>query len=115
MMMLRPVARDRLVEELQVVQVGAEVLSDPAQVGQTDRLPSQAPLAAGDGRLEHHLEVDEQVLVGQGDAHRLGRDRAEHGLGLSRQRGARHAGAGPQTFSYTARSNVPSRSMAVWS
>src|SRR5260370_23804321 len=45
--------------------------------------PRPAPVA---GLPEHDLEVDQQVLVGQGDAHRLPRDGAEHGLGLAGER-----------------------------
>ena len=72
-----------LVEEPEVVEVGVEVLADPAEVGQAHRLP-RAPLVAGGRRLrEHHLEIDQQVLVGQGDADRIRRDRAEHRLDLS--------------------------------
>ena len=65
------VARHLLVEELEVVEVRAEVVPDPAEVGQAHRLPGQAALRTGGGLAEHDREVDEEVLVGQGDAHRL--------------------------------------------
>ena len=87
----RLVAGRRLVEELEVIEVGAEVVPDPPEVGQAHRLPGQAPLGAVGGLLEHHLEVDQQVLVGQRDPHRLAGDGAEHGLGLSGEAGAWHA------------------------
>src|SRR5439155_19677290 len=80
------VLRHLLVEEPEVVEIGVEVLADPAEVRQAHRLP-RAPLVAGRRRLrEHHLEIDQEVLVGQGDADRVRRHRAEHRLDLSGER-----------------------------
>jgi len=58
---------DLLVEEPQVVQVGVEVLPDPAEIGEAHRLPRTALVAGTGGLGEHHLEVDQEMLVGQGD------------------------------------------------
>jgi hypothetical protein len=75
-----------LVEQPEVVEVGVEVLAHPADVRQVHRLVGEA-LVAGGGRLpEHHPEVDQQVLVRQRDAHRLGLDGSEDGERLSRKR-----------------------------
>ena len=87
------VAGHALVEELEVVEVGAEVLPHPAEIGQADRLPGESALAAVRGLLEHHLEVDEEMLVGQRDAHGLPCDGAKHGLRLSGKRRSWHRGA----------------------
>ena len=85
------VAGDLLVEELEVIEVGAEVLPHPAQIGEAYRLSGQSALAAVCRLLEHHLEVDEEMLVGQGDAHRFPGDGAQHGLRLSGERGGGHS------------------------
>src|SRR5262249_55935649 len=83
------VLRHSLVEEPEVVEVRVEVLADPAEVLEAHRLPGP-PLVAGGRRLrEHHLEVDQEVLVRQGDADRVRRHRAEHRLDLAGER-ARH-------------------------
>jgi hypothetical protein len=80
---------DPLVGEAQVVEVGVEVLAHPAEVGEAQRLGG-APLVAGRSRLgEHHGEVDEQVLVGERDPHRLRGDHPQHRLHLPGRR-ARH-------------------------
>jgi len=80
------VLRDLLVHQAEVVEVRVEVLPHPAEVGEADRL-SRARLVPGRRRLhEHHLEVDEQVLVGQRHADLVRPDRPKHGLHLSRER-----------------------------
>ena len=80
----RLVARDVLVEQAQVVEVRAEVLADPAEVLHAHGLVGEAALAGGRRRAEHHLEVDQQVLVRERDAHLVGRNGAEHGLRVHR-------------------------------
>ena len=79
-----------LVEEPEVVEVRAEVPPDPAQVVEAHRLTRERPLRLALGLLEHDREVDEDVLVRQGDAHVLRADRTEDGLGLSGDRRVRH-------------------------
>jgi hypothetical protein len=42
-----------------------------AEIGQAHRLPGETALAAVHGLPEHDLDVDEEMLLGRGDAHRL--------------------------------------------
>ena len=86
----RLVARHVLVEQAQVVEVRAEVVAHPAEVLHAHGLVGQSALAGRRRLAEHHLEVDQQVLVGQGDAHRVTGDGAEHRLGLSCAWSAHH-------------------------
>ena len=74
---------DLLVGEPQVVEVRVEVLAHPAEVREADRLPRAALVARGRRLREHHLEVDQEVLVGQRHAHRVRSDRPEHRLHLA--------------------------------
>ena len=100
------VAGHALVEELKVVEVGAEVLPHPAEIGQADRLPGEPALAAVRRLLEHHLEVDEEMLVGQGDAHGLPCDGAEHGLRLSGERRSWHRRASCAAQAFTVKTGA---------
>src|SRR5256714_4835419 len=81
-----------LVEQPEIVEIRVEVLADPAEIREAHRLVSERLVARG-GRLpEHHREIDQQVLVRQGDAHRLGVDGAEHGQSLAHERAHRPDG-----------------------
>jgi len=80
------VERRLLVEQTEVVEVGVEVLPHPAHVGQAHRLIRESLVAGGGRLLEHHREVDEQVLVRQRDAHARRVYGTEHGQRLSRER-----------------------------
>jgi hypothetical protein len=72
-----------LVEEPQVVEVAVEVVPDPAEVLERHGLVRETLLAALARLDEHDLEVDEEVLMRQRDAHRVAGDGPEHGLRFS--------------------------------
>jgi hypothetical protein len=75
-----------LVEQAQVVEIRVEVLPHPPDVRERHRLMRETLVARGRRLLEHDLEVDQQMLVRQRDAHGVGLHGPEHGLGLTRQR-----------------------------